>query len=156
MSMPYTLPEECSTFSRAAYNPIPGPKPISRTLWSGWMFKCFTVSFSKLAFPFPRIICKSETQWIKACTFQSKNDICHFCTVIMADTWLTLLGKFPTSDIALRQGSKTVEMATNNTKIGWNCDSDNSSSICETTGFETQTTREVQFQFSTSINSWQC
>ena len=75
MSMPYTLPEECSTFSRAAFNPIPGPNPISRTLWSGWTFKCFTVSFSKLAFPFPRIICKSETQWFKACTFQLKKMI---------------------------------------------------------------------------------
>ena len=33
-------------------------------------------------------------------------------------------GKIPTlSDMALKQQLKTAEMATNDTKMGWNCDS---------------------------------
>ena len=35
-----------------------------------------------------------------------------------------LLGKILTSNMAMKQQHKTAEMATNDTKIGWNCDSD--------------------------------
>ena len=48
-----------------------------------------------------------------------------------------LLGKILTNNMAMKQQHKTVEMAANDTKIGWNCDSDREKR--KTTGFKIQT-----------------